>query len=217
MESLATTAPRTFATPRSTRSSAVRRAPVAARATRSTDGARQLVRGDVATVRAGASGDASSVTKEDDDDDDAFLRFLEDSMDGKTTQSAASDGLNWGGDMSGDELRNIVLRRYGRLYDARICQRRDRFNKLQIYLQIMWKFLGQKSFPLSEAEYVEQTDAVAELLSEWGVGDVVREALPKHPKVPKMDTTGANAVMIPLGLEDLEENGVPGTRTDDAI
>lgn len=175
------------------------------------------MRGDVATVRAGASGDASSVTKEDDDDDDAFLRFLEDSMDGKTTQSAASDGLNWGGDMSGDELRNIVLRRYGRLYDARICQRRDRFNKLQIYLQIMWKFLGQKSFPLSEAEYVEQTDAVAELLSEWGVGDVVREALPKHPKVPKMDTTGANAVMIPLGLEDLEENGVPGARTDDAI
>ena len=54
------------------------------------------MRGDVATVRAGASGDASSVTKEDDDDDDdAFLRFLEDSMDGKTTQSAASDGLNW--------------------------------------------------------------------------------------------------------------------------
>ena len=40
------------------------------------------MRGDVATVRAGASGDASSVTKEDDDDDDdAFLRFLEDSMD----------------------------------------------------------------------------------------------------------------------------------------
>jgi|TARA_B100001540_G_scaffold310636_1_gene328717 hypothetical protein len=207
MESLATTAPRTFATPRSTRSSAVRRVPVDGR--RVPDG--QLVRGDVATVRAGASGDASSVTKEDDDDDDdAFLRFLEDSMDGKTTQSAASDGLNWGGDMSGDELRNIVLKRYGRLYDARICQRRDRFNKLQIYLQIMWKFLGQKSFPLSEAEYVEQTDAVAELLSEWGVGDVVREALPKHPKVPKMDTTGANAVMIPLGLEDLEENGVPG-------
>jgi len=32
--------------------------------------------------------------------------------------------------------------------------------------------------------------------------------------VPKMDTTGANAVMIPLGLEDLEENGVPGARTD---
>ena len=135
-------------------------------------------------------------------------------MDGKSSRSSAGDGLNWGGDMSGEELRSMVLKRYGRLYDARICQRRDRFNKLQIYLQIMWKFLGQKSFPLSEEEYIEQTDAVAELLSEWNVGDVVRENLPKNPKTPKMDTTGANAVMIPLGLEDLE-NGVPGMRNDE--
>ena len=157
--------------------------------------------------------ESRSTSERDDDDDDAFLRALEAQMDGESSRESAGDGLNWGGDVSGDELRNMVLRRYGRLYDVRICQRRDRFNKLQMYLQIMWKFLGQKSFPLSEAEYVEQTDAVAELLSEWGVGDVVRESLPRHPKTPKMDTTGANAVMIPLGLEDLE-NGVPGSRGD---
>lgn len=155
----------------------------------------------------------TSTTDDDDDDDDEFLRFLEDSMDGKSSGASANDGLNWGGDMTGDELRNMVLKRYGKLYDARICQRRDRFNKLQVYLQIMWKFLGQKSFPLSEAEYIEQTDAVAEVLTEWGVGDVVRTELPRWPKFPRMDTTGANAVMIPLGLEDLEE-GVPGVGDD---
>jgi hypothetical protein len=107
----------------------------------------------------------------------------------------------------------MVLRRYGKLYDARICQRRDQFNKLQVYLQIMWKFLGQKSFPLSEEEYVEQTDAVAELLTEWQVGDLVRKELPRWPKYPRMDTTGANAVMIPLGLEDLE-GGIQGATRD---
>lgn len=155
----------------------------------------------------------TSTTDDDDDDDDEFLRFLEDSMDGKSSGASANDGLNWGGDMTGDELRNMVLKRYGKLYDARICQRRDRFNKLQVYLQIMWKFLGQKSFPLSEAEYIEQTDAVAEVLTEWGVGDVVRTELPRWPKFPRMDTTGANAVMIPLSLEDLEE-GVPGVGDD---
>ena len=155
----------------------------------------------------------TSTTDDDDDDDDEFLRFLEDSMDGKSSGASANDGLNWGGDMTGDELRNMVLKRYGKLYDARICQRRDRFNKLQVYLQIMWKFLGQKSFPLSEAEYIEQTDAVAEVLTEWGVGDVIRTELPRWPKFPRMDTTGANAVMIPLGLEDLEE-GVPGVGDD---
>jgi hypothetical protein len=173
-------------------------------------------RADVVVIaRADASSsDATRVSDDDEDDDDAFLRALEDQMDGKSSRSSDGDGLNWGGDMSGEELRNMVLKRYGRLYDARICQRRDRFNKLQMYLQIMWKFLGQKSFPLSEEEYIEQTNAVAELLSEWNVGDVVRENLPKNPKTPKMDTTGANAVMIPLGLEDLE-NGVPGMRNDE--
>jgi hypothetical protein len=162
---------------------------------------------------AASKGPNANETSTTDDDDDDFLRFLEDSMDGKSTGASATDGLNWGGDMTGDELRNMVLKRYGKLYDARICQRRDRFNKLQVYLQIMWKFLGQKSFPLSEAEYIEQTDAVAEVLTEWGVGDVVRTELPRWPKFPRMDTTGANAVMIPLGLEDLEE-GIPGVGDD---
>ena len=203
---LSTTCARSF-TPASTTSSARRGARATRRPSRCADV--------VVIARAGASsGDATRVNDEDDDDDDAFLRALEDQMDGKSSRSSAGDGLNWGGDMSGEELRSMVLKRYGRLYDARICQRRDRFNKLQIYLQIMWKFLGQKSFPLSEEEYIEQTDAVAELLSEWNVGDVVRENLPKNPKTPKMDTTGANAVMIPLGLEDLE-NGVPGMRNDE--
>lgn len=36
-------------------------------------------------------------------------------------------------------------------------------------LQVMWRFLEQKSFPLSEQEYMQQLDAVAEYLTEWGV------------------------------------------------
>jgi hypothetical protein len=39
----------------------------------------------------------------------------------------------------------------------------------------MWKFLGQKSFPMSERQYMEQLDAVAELVTEWGCADQVRE------------------------------------------
>jgi hypothetical protein len=35
----------------------------------------------------------------------------------------------------------------------------------------MWKFLEQKSFPLTEAEYDEQLDAVAEYLNAWGMVD----------------------------------------------
>lgn len=36
----------------------------------------------------------------------------------------------------------------------------------------MWKFLEQQSFHLSEDEYMEQLDAVAHFLNEWGVDDV---------------------------------------------
>jgi hypothetical protein len=40
------------------------------------------------------------------------------------------------------------------------------------WLQVMWKFLEQQSFHLSEDEYMEQLDAVAHFLNEWGVDDV---------------------------------------------
>ena len=42
---------------------------------------------------------------------------------------------------------------------------------------------------------------MAGLLTEWGVQDDVRAAIPASTKFPKMDTTGANAVMIPLDVE----------------
>jgi hypothetical protein len=38
----------------------------------------------------------------------------------------------------------------------------------------MWKFLEQASFPLTEQEYMQQLDAVAEYLNDWGVADTVR-------------------------------------------
>ena len=137
-------------------------------------------------------------------------------MDGKTTQSAASDGLNWGGDMSGDELRNIVLRRYGRLYDARICQRRDRFNKLQIYLQIMWKFLGQKSFPLSEAEYVEQTDSRRALVRVGGRGRGARSAA-EASEGTQDGHDGSKCRDDSAGFRRFGGERCSGARTDDAI
>ena len=80
--------------------------------------------------------------------------------------------------MTGEELRGLVVAKWGKMYDTRIHQRRDQFNKLGLYLQVMWKFVGQKSFPMTEAQYVEQLDAVAELLTEWGAQDTVRAGIP---------------------------------------
>ena len=94
----------------------------------------------------------------------------------------------------------LLRSRWRASYDLQVVQRRGR-----LYLQVMWKFVGQKSFPMTEAQYVEQLDAVAELLTEWGAQDTVRAGIPACTKFPKMDTTGANAVMIPLDI-DVEDD-----------
>ena len=55
-----------------------------------------------------------------------------------------------------------------------------------MYLQIFWKFLGQKSFPLTEEEYDLQLDAVAEYLTLWGVADAVRAGITAAKWAPGM-------------------------------
>merc|ERR1711924_388726 len=108
--------------------------------------------------------------------------------------------------LSGEELKGLIEARWGRLYDTRICRRRDGLGQMRLYLQIMWKFLGQRSCPMSEEKYDEQLSAVAELISEWGCSDQVRKEIPECPKNPVLDTTGANAVMIALDVpRDIEE------------
>jgi len=157
-------------------------------------------------LKSSSEEESSKVAIEDDD----FLQFLEDSMEVAAGEKRDDDWIGEPGSaMRGEELRKLVLKRYGKLYDTRICQRRDSMNKLQLFLQIMWKFVGQKSFPMTEAEYIEQTDAVAEILTMKNRQDLVRANLPIWPKWPKMDTTGANAVMIPLDIdeEDLTIDG----------
>jgi hypothetical protein len=41
----------------------------------------------------------------------------------------------------------------------------------------MWKHLEQRSFPLTEEQYQEQLDAVAEMVALWGVSDAVRAGI----------------------------------------
>jgi hypothetical protein len=138
--------------------------------------------------------------------------------------------------LTGEELRELVVAKWGRPYDTRLCQRRNRFNVLTMYLQVMWcvfslrppgwlataapltslpgvrafrllrKFQGQKSFPVTAARYAEQLDAVAELLTEWGVVDEAVKGISEATTTPSVDTVGANAVMIPLSVA-LEDNG----------
>mmetsp|Transcript_32343 Transcript_32343/g.71527 ORF Transcript_32343/g.71527 Transcript_32343/m.71527 type:complete len:193 (-) Transcript_32343:499-1077(-) len=100
--------------------------------------------------------------------------------------------------ITGRELRELVFQKWGRTYDVRLQKLGSK-----IYLQVMWRFLEQQSFPLTEVEYMQQLDAVAEYLTEWGVVDTVKQGIASaRPKGPGY-TGGGNArcVSIPLDVD----------------
>jgi len=106
-----------------------------------------------------------AVSREEDPDLDAFRDALAES------EGVAADEGTVSGELTGEELVQLIKDKWGARYDCRITRRRDGLGKLRFYLQVMWKFLEQKSFPLSEEEYYEQLDAVASLVTEWGLAD----------------------------------------------
>ncbi len=65
--------------------------------------------------------------------------------------------------MTGQELRQLLLDKWGRSYDIQL-----RRTQGKIFLQIMWKYLEQASFPLSELDYQDHLDNVANYLNAMG-------------------------------------------------
>lgn len=100
--------------------------------------------------------------------------------------------------ITGEELRQLVLDKWGVSYDVRLQKRGSR-----IYLHIMWRYLEQKSFPLSEEEYEAQLQAVADYLNLWEVQERVRAGIKNANKRGPGYTGGGNAraISIPLDVD----------------
>ncbi|NJL83503.1 MAG: DUF3067 family protein [Chloroflexaceae bacterium] len=64
--------------------------------------------------------------------------------------------------MTGEELHQLLLTKWGRSYDIQL-----RRTKGKIFVQVMWKYLEQASFPLSAAEYSQHLEAVSYYLNAW--------------------------------------------------
>lgn len=95
--------------------------------------------------------------------------------------------------MTGANLHQLLLEKWGRSYDIQI-----RRTQGKIFVQIMWKYLEQASFPLSEVEYLEHLDTVANYLNAWGCFDQVTEFITQTSDRPR---TG-KAINIPVNLGD---------------
>ncbi len=93
--------------------------------------------------------------------------------------------------MTGQQLRQLLLEKWGRSYDVQL-----RRTQGKIFLQVMWKYLEQASFPLSEAEYQEHLESIASYLNYLGGTTQVQEFIQETRERPRL----GKAVSIPLDL-----------------
>ncbi|MEB3159680.1 MAG: DUF3067 family protein [Synechococcus sp.] len=96
-----------------------------------------------------------------------------------------------------DEVISCLQQRWQASYDLQLVVRRGR-----LYLQVMWAYLEQQSFPLDESAYREHMAQVIDVVNRLAQADVVRAWLSSTRDRPRL----GKALSLPLeGAEGLEE------------
>lgn len=95
--------------------------------------------------------------------------------------------------MKGQELREIIITKWGYSYDVQM-----RKTPTKIYLQVMWKYQEQASFPLSEIEYLAHLDTIGSYLVAMGSVEQVQKFIDKTTERPRL----GKAVSLLLDLGD---------------
>ena len=93
--------------------------------------------------------------------------------------------------MNGTELRELLRQKWGYSFDVQLRKVRGK-----ICFQVMWRYLEQASFPLSETEYLAHLEAVANYLNGWGRAEQVKSFIVDTREKPRL----GKAVTISLDL-----------------
>ena len=80
-----------------------------------------------------------------------------------------------------EEVIECLRRRWGVTYDLRLLIKRD-----QIYLQMMWGFLEQQSFPIDGETFKENLNRTLEIINRAGQSDFVRNWLENVQAKPRL-------------------------------
>ena len=91
--------------------------------------------------------------------------------------------------LTADELLALLQARWRASYDLQLVQRRGR-----MYLQVMWAYLEQQSFPLTPEQYGERLEQLAGALNDLGVAEPVRQWLATTTDKPRL----GKALTLPL-------------------
>lgn len=93
--------------------------------------------------------------------------------------------------ITGEQLHQLLLEKWGRSYDVQL-----RKVKGKIFVQVMWKYLEQASFPLSPQEYAENLNAIANYLNAWDSVEQLKSFIEKTRERPRL----GKAVSLQLNL-----------------
>lgn len=96
--------------------------------------------------------------------------------------------------LSGTELIAVLRERWQVSYDLQLVQRRGR-----LYLQVMWAYLEQQSFPLSPQDYALRLEEVAAALNGMGTAAQVRRWLRTTAGKPRLGRALTLALELPPG------------------
>jgi len=107
----------------------------------------------------------------------------------------------YSGTLTGEQLRDLVYQKWGQRFPVLIKRKRDALGQQRLYMVVQWKYLGKSNLRLSPEEYVAESDAVAELLTEWGVANQVRNEIGDSTARPKTATQQFPGLFIALDVE----------------
>lgn len=95
--------------------------------------------------------------------------------------------------MTGNELREIIKAKWDYSYDVQIKK-----TPRKIFVQIMWKYQEQASFPISEAAYLAHLDTVGSYIAAMGAVEQVQKFIEKTSERPRL----GKAVSFAIDLGD---------------
>lgn len=99
--------------------------------------------------------------------------------------------------MTAADLQALLIEKWGYSFDIQF-----RRTQGKIFLQVMWRYLEQASFPLSEEEYLAHLGQVLLYLNEWGQVEYVQRWIAQTRDRPRLGK--AVSIPLPLGARSLE-------------
>ncbi|MEL6939740.1 MAG: DUF3067 family protein [Cyanobacteria bacterium J06598_1] len=93
--------------------------------------------------------------------------------------------------MTGQDLHTLLIEKWGYSYDVQL-RRRPR----KVFFQVMWRYVEQASFPMSEEDYFAHLDEIVAYLNAWGATEQIQAFIEQTSERPRL----GKAVSIPVDL-----------------